>query len=93
MKILFSNFILIFFAGLCYSQNLSCLYELKFRPNPKKDSIVTNTYYLDIYKKQSIFREENERYSDSLTEKTGLGMGRKTLFVTDLFAKKKFGNK
>lgn len=80
--------IFLFVCSLAHSQNVTCLYQLKFRPNPEKDSLVENIYYLDIYEKQSIFRPEAVRKSDSLIQKTGLGLGRKTLFATELISKK-----
>lgn len=81
--------LLIWISNVLYGQNITCLYELKFRPNQNKDSLVSNTFYLDIYGKQSIFRSELERKSDSLIEKSGLGLGRNMFFITDLFVKKK----
>ena len=64
------------------------IYELKFRINPTKDSLITNTFYLDVDGFQSIFRSELERKSDSLINTKGFGFGRKSLFITDLLAKK-----
>lgn len=75
-------------SNLLYSQNITCLYELRFRPNQNRDSLVSNIFYLDIYGKQSVFRSESERKSDSLVEKSGLGLGRNMFFITDLFVKK-----
>lgn len=79
---------LIFISGIFYCQNITCLYELRFKSNPNKDSLITSNFYLDIYGNQSIFRSEVERKTDSLIEKTGLGYGRKTLFITDLYSMK-----
>lgn len=83
----------IFITNMLYCQNVTCLYELKFRPNQNKDSLVTNQFYLDIYGKQSIFRSELERKSDSLIKKTTLGLGRGVYFITDLFARKNLETK
>lgn len=74
--------------NVLHCQNVTCIYELKFRPNQNKDSLVTNQFYLDIDGKKSIFRSELERRSDSLIARSNLGLGRGMLFVTDLFAKK-----
>lgn len=87
-KNIFIIFILLI-TNLLYGQNITCIYELKFRPNPnRKDSLITNMYYLDIHGNESIFRSEFERESDSLINKKGLGFGRKALFITNLYAKK-----
>lgn len=75
-------------VNVLYSQSMTGIYELKFRNNPKKDSVITNVFYLDINGFQSIFRSELERRSDSLINIKGLGLGRKALFITDLYAKK-----
>ncbi|WP_312902487.1 GLPGLI family protein [Chryseobacterium taichungense] len=71
-----------------YSQKMTGIYELKFRINPDKDSLITNIFYLDIDGFQSTFRSEIERKSDSLINKKGFGYGRKSLFITDLYSKK-----
>lgn len=81
-------FLIILITNLFYSQNITCLYELKFKPNRNKDSLVTNIYCLDIYGTQSVFRSKLQRESDSLSEKTRLSLRRKALFFTDLFANK-----
>lgn len=75
-------------TNLLYSQNIQCIYELKFKPNPEKDSLIKNIFYLDINGSRSIFRSELERKSDSLLNIKGLGFGRKALFITNLYAKK-----
>lgn len=75
-------------TSLLYSQNITCLYELKFKPNHNKDSLITKMFYLDIDESQSIFRSEFERDSDSLIYRRGLGIGRNAKFITDLYAKK-----
>ncbi len=82
-------FLIILITDLLYSQNITCIYELKFRPNSDKDSLITNIYYLDINGTESIFRSEFERESDSLVNKRGLGIGRKALFITSLYTRKK----
>lgn len=92
MKKILLIIIAILFTNLLYSQNMTSIYELKFRINPKKDSLITNIFYLDIDGFQSIFRSELERKSDSLINKKGLGFGRKALFITDLYAKKDLKN-
>ncbi len=72
----------------CLSQEASCDYELKFRPIPQKDSLVTEIYYLDIKNEKSVFRSEYTRGSDSLLAKTGYAKGRDAMFITSLYATK-----
>lgn len=74
--------------NVLHCQSVTCIYELKFRQNQNKDSLITSQFYLDINGKKSIFRSELQKKSDSLVQKTGLGLGRGMLFFTDLFAKK-----
>lgn len=64
-------FILVFLSNFLFSQNMTFIYELKFRSNPSKDSLTTETYYLEVLDKQSVFRSERARVSDSLKAKTG----------------------
>ncbi|WES96731.1 GLPGLI family protein [Chryseobacterium arthrosphaerae] len=78
----------IFIMNVLHCQSVTCIYELKFRQNQNKDSLITSQFYLDINGKKSIFRSELQKKSDSLVQKTGLGLGRGMLFFTDLFAKK-----
>ncbi|GEN78000.1 GLPGLI family protein [Chryseobacterium hagamense] len=84
--------IIILITNLVYSQNMTGIYELKFRINQDKDHLTTNIFYLDINGSQSIFRSELERKSDSLINKKGFGFGRKALFITDLCAVKNLKN-
>lgn len=90
LKSIFS--FLFFICNFYIAQNITCTYELKFKPNPQKDSLVSNRFYLDIYGKRSIFRSALERESDSLISKSGLGKGRKVQFVTELFSRKNLEN-
>lgn len=69
-------FLLLFFAEtILFSQNLSFIYEVTTNSNSVKKSLKTENYFLDISDSKSIFRSENDRYYDSLREKTGRGLG------------------
>ncbi|UZT96615.1 GLPGLI family protein [Chryseobacterium fluminis] len=85
--------LLVFIISMLHSQSVTCIYELKFRPDQDKDSLVASPFYLEIDGKKSIFRSGSERRSDSIVQKTGLGPGRGMLFFTDLFAKKNLDTK
>lgn len=62
-KILCSIIILIFTS--VYSQNKSFIYELKFKPNPTKDSIVKESFVLDVEDGKSMFRTIKDKQADS----------------------------
>jgi hypothetical protein len=49
-----------------FSQGNSFVYELRFKPNPNKDSIKTVKTILDIKDFKSFFRTENQRKDDSV---------------------------
>lgn len=63
------NIILFFafvFSSFCFSQGNSFVYELRFKPNPNKDSIKTVKTILDIKDFKSFFRTESQRKDDSI---------------------------
>ncbi|STC98339.1 GLPGLI family protein [Elizabethkingia anophelis] len=70
------RFIIFFISCLYFSQNKTFIYELDYKPNSLKDSIVNETFFLDIQNNQSIFRSPIEKKSDSLVMRTGMGYGR-----------------
>jgi GLPGLI family protein len=76
------NFILlpIFIFGLSSAQNSSFIYEMKYKPNPKKDSIVTQNMVLDVKGFQSVFRSESEKKADS----SWISSGKLTSISTEL---------
>ena len=48
-----------------FSQNKSFVYELKFKPNPNKDSVATGKFVLDINEGKSMFRTLKDKEADS----------------------------
>lgn len=77
MKILTPIFV--FYFSLVTAQNFTVIYEFKYKPNVDKEFVIEN-YYLDVLNDKSVFRSENNRYSDSLKSKTGLGSGQKPYY-------------
>lgn len=65
---------ILFFAKtiLLFSQNLSFVYEVTTNAGDKSSK--TENYYLDISDSNSVFRSENDRFYDSIREKTGRGI-------------------
>lgn len=51
--------------GVVSAQNKSFVYQLKYKPNPAKDSAVQEKYILDIKDGKSLFRTVREKKSDS----------------------------
>lgn len=92
MKKLFLFFAFVI-SSVLPAQNITFIYELKYRPGFNKDSIVTDEYYLDVLGRQSVFRSSQARRSDSLTEKTGFGAGEKMTFTQQLYIKKNLASK
>ncbi|EJL69324.1 GLPGLI family protein [Chryseobacterium populi] len=88
----------LFFFGIIFcshfvAQNQSFKYELAYKPNPLKDSVILEKMVLDIEDKNlSIFRTEFEKKSDSLIAKTGFGLGRKPRFEDQFYIVKKLPN-
>ncbi|WP_370901629.1 GLPGLI family protein, partial [Chryseobacterium gossypii] len=70
------------------AQNLTFIYELRQKSDANKDSMVSGKYYLDVLGKQSVFRSEQARRSDSLKEKTGFGGLQSVLFSDQIYIQK-----
>lgn len=82
-------FLVFFLYNWVFSQNITCLYEVKARLNTKKpDSLAKEYYFLDIEGKQSVYRSEYQKKSDSMVYEKRYAMGRKPLFMTELFSLK-----
>lgn len=92
MKKIFLIWALIF-SNVLLAQNITFIYELKYRPSTEKDSIISSIYFLDVLGKQSVFRSEKDRTSDSLVEKTGFGLGQGVIFSDQLYIQKNLSNK
>ncbi|MGC4128202.1 MAG: GLPGLI family protein [Bergeyella sp.] len=75
-------------SSVFYAQNITFEYELKFKPNPDKNSFEIDVYYLDVLGQQSVFRSQKDRRSDSLTERTGYGLGIMPIFDNQLYVQK-----
>lgn len=78
----------LFFPCLFFSQNITVVYSLKYKPNSLAKDIVTETYFLDIMGKESLFRSENEKKIDSLVQKTGVGTSSQPTFAHQLYIQK-----
>lgn len=83
-------FIYCLYLSICniFSQNISFMYELKYRPNSNKDYYKDELFYLDVSDKESIFRSSHERSSDSLIQKTGYGLGFKIFYNHQYYTQK-----
>lgn len=64
LKKIFSLLIIIFFTSV-FSQNKSFIYQLKFKPNPTKDSIEKESFILDVVDGKSMFRTLKDKQADS----------------------------
>jgi GLPGLI family protein len=76
------------FFGNIHAQNMIFKYDLEYKPNPLKDSTVSEKIILDVNDHISVFRSEREKKSDSLIAFTGLGLGRKMTFEDQFYTKK-----
>lgn len=89
--------LILFFAfitfGFCFSQGNSFVYEVKFKPNPAKDSIKTLKAVLDIKEFKSFFRTENQRKDDSIFVKMGTRKMMNFGFEEQFFVEKNLKNK
>ena len=83
-------FIYCLYLSICniFSQNISFLYELKYKPSSSKEYYKNELFYLDVSDKESIFRSEHERSSDSLIQKTGYGLGFKIFYNHQYYTQK-----
>jgi len=91
MKQLFLVSFLVF-SCILFSQNITFIYELKYKPNSNKVEFVTEQFYLDVLGQQSVFRSEYDRRSDSLVQKNGFGLGTKPLFANQFYINKNLIN-
>ncbi|MDR2205054.1 MAG: GLPGLI family protein [Flavobacteriaceae bacterium] len=55
----------IFIFGFISAQKYSFTYEMKYKPNPDKDSVITQNMVLDVSGLKSVFRSELEKKNDS----------------------------
>lgn len=85
-RFFFQLFLLL--SSTIYGQNITFVYELKYKTNLNRNDLITEEYYLDVLGKQSIFRSEKERRSDSLVEKTGYGLGRSSILGNQIYIQK-----
>ncbi|GAA4156197.1 hypothetical protein GCM10022217_14990 [Chryseobacterium ginsenosidimutans] len=82
--------IIIFFDNIS-AQNKLFKYDLEYKSNPQKDSITLKKMVLDSENgKNSVFRTEHDRTSDSLIAITGLGLGRGMTLEDQLYVTKNF---
>ncbi len=91
LKLFMKKVFLIFgciLSAMMLSQKMTFVYDLKFKPNPNKSDFTTETYYLDVFEKESAFRCERERVSDSMIQRTGLGLGRSPVFNSQIYVVK-----
>jgi len=76
--------ILLLLSNFVFAQNISFVYELKYKPDSNKDSLLTEVYYLDVLGNQSVFRSEQARISDSLKYNMGF-RGIEKITFTELY--------
>ncbi len=88
MKKVFLLLYLLLTFSTILSQSASFIYELKYKPNADKEYYKDQLFYLDIYGKESIFRSQHERSSDSLIQKTGFGLGFKMNYNHQYYTQK-----
>lgn len=84
-------FVTCLYLSVCpvFSQDLSFISELKYRPNSGKAYFKNELFHLDVTDKESVFRLEYERSSDSLIQKTGYGLGFKIFYNHQYYTQKK----
>lgn len=57
--------IFVLLYSIAFSQNKSFIYELKYKPNPDKDSTAKENFILDINGNRSMFRTVEDKKQDS----------------------------
>lgn len=84
-------FITCLYLSVCpvFSQDISFIYEMKYRPNSGKAYFKNELFYLDVADKESVFRSEYDRSSDSLIQETGYGLGFKIFYNHQYYTQKK----
>ncbi|QDP85390.1 GLPGLI family protein [Chryseobacterium sp. SNU WT5] len=88
MKKIVLIFCLLVFYKVTVAQNITFLYELSQKRDSDDNKYSTTPFYLDVMGKESVFRSEKDRYSDSLVEKTGFGIGSGLTFANQFYVKK-----
>lgn len=85
----------LFFLSYFSAQNLTVNYELIYKPSTsRKDSSRAKLFYLDILNKQSVFRDQMRRTSDSLISfGNGYGLGFPNNINDQLYIKKDLESK
>lgn len=91
-KIFFVLCLCLLFCNV-FSQNISFIYEARYKLNSDKADYKNELFYLDVSDKESLFRSERDRSSDSLIEKTGYGLGFKLLYNHQYYTQKKLAEK
>ncbi len=74
-SILYGLFLSITLSIFLNAQHLSFIYELNYRPVPDIADNENVFFYLDVRNKESLFRSDSFRRSDSLRAKKGTGNG------------------
>lgn len=75
------------------AQNITFVYELRYKLNLSKADYKNELFYLDTSNKESLFRSEHDKYSDSLIERTGYGLGHKLLYNHQYYTHKNLSEK
>ncbi|MDV2448546.1 hypothetical protein CMU93_13670 [Elizabethkingia anophelis] len=68
-KLLLLSFSVLFLS--ISAQLRTFVYEIKYKSNPDKDSIITLKMNLDVMDKQSVFRTDKQKETDSIFSNTG----------------------
>ncbi|MCL1662794.1 GLPGLI family protein [Elizabethkingia ursingii] len=69
------------------------VYEIKYKSNPNKDSIITLKMNLDVMDKQSVFRTDKQKETDSIFSNTGRWTWYDTGFGNQLYISKNLKTK
>lgn len=83
--------LIILFSSLGSAQDLTFIYEVRFKTDPIKAEFKTELYFLDIKDNRSMFRSERNRKSDSLKAATRFGYGSKINFNNQFDVVKDYG--
>lgn len=88
MKKVFLIYLICFSINYALAQNMSFLYEMTYKTNVRNNYHKKELYYLDVSDKESVFRSEYEKSSDSLIQKTGFGLGFKIFYNHQYYTRK-----
>ena len=80
--------LLLMLSNILMSQNLSFVYELRYKPDLTGNSLTKKIFILDVLGKESVFRSEQERRSDSLKQRTGFGTGQSVIYSDQIYIQK-----